>query len=166
MRFRLQLATVEQAPEISVLRLMVAEKLTAKYGQGPWSHSSTVKGVLYDLRNSVLYIAKHRQKIVATLALCSKKPWAIDPQYFTECQKPLYLIAMAVAPDWQGKGVGRQCLAEVDKIAAARPTKAIRLDAYDAEAGAGEFYRRCGYNEVGRASYRNVPLIYFERLIS
>ena len=165
MRVRLQLATVEQASEISVLRLMVAEKLTAKYGQGPWSHSSTVKGVLYDLRNSVLYIAKHRQKVIATLALCTKKPWAIDPKYFTKCQTPLYLIAMAVAPEWQGKGIGRQCLAQVDKIVGDWPADAIRLDAYDAAAGAGEFYRRCGYNEVGRAMYRTVPLIYFERLI-
>jgi hypothetical protein len=45
------------------------------------------------------------------------------------------------------------------------PGDAIRLDAYDAEAGAGEFYRKYGFREVGRASYRNVPLIYFERLL-
>jgi len=39
---------------------------------------------------------------------------------------------------------------------------AIRLDAYDAEAGAGRFYARCGYTELGRAIYRSAPLIYYE----
>ena len=42
---------------------------------------------------------------------------------------------------------------------------AIRLDAYDAEAGAGEFYVKCGFREVGRVAYRGVPLTYYERLI-
>ena len=45
------------------------------------------------------------------------------------------------------------------------PSDAIRLDAFDADAGAGEFYSKCGFREVGRASYRSVPLIYFEMLV-
>jgi hypothetical protein len=45
------------------------------------------------------------------------------------------------------------------------PSDAIRLDAYNADADAGEFYRKCGFREVGRALYRNVPLIYFEMLL-
>ena len=31
-----------------------------------------------------------------------------------------------------------------------------------APAGAGEFYRKCGYTHVGGKSYRGVPLLYFE----
>ncbi len=38
----------------------------------------------------------------------------------------------------------------------------IRLDAYDAPAGAGEFYRKFGFSEMGRTSYRGTPLVYFE----
>jgi len=45
------------------------------------------------------------------------------------------------------------------------PADALCLDAYDTDAGAGEFYRKCGFTEVGRAVYRNTPLIYFERLL-
>ena len=43
---------------------------------------------------------------------------------------------------------------------------AIRLDAFDAEAGAGAFYARCGWTEVGRAVYRGAPLIYYQFLIA
>ena len=165
MSLRLQLATVEQAPEISALRQAVAADLAEQFGPGPWARSSTVKGVLFDLRTSVVYVATHRHKIIATLALCTKKPWAIDRKYFTRARKPLYLVSMAVAPEMQRNGIGRSCLANVDKIVAAWPANAICLDAYDAAAGAGEFYRRCGFYETGRATYRAVPLIYFEKLL-
>ena len=42
------------------------------------------------------------------------------------------------------------------------PSDAIWLDAYDADAGAGEFYGKCGFRAVGRATCRNALLIYFE----
>jgi GNAT superfamily N-acetyltransferase len=58
--------------------------------------------------------------------------------------------------------VGRRCLEQTLRIARDRAADAIRLDAYDAPAGAGEFYRKCGFREVGRTSYRGSPLIYFE----
>jgi GNAT superfamily N-acetyltransferase len=76
---------------------------------------------------------------------------------------PLYLTGMAVCPDKQRKGLGRLCIDEALRIARKWPSDAIRLDAYDADAG--EFYRKCGFREVGRALYRNVPLIYFEMLL-
>jgi GNAT superfamily N-acetyltransferase len=71
---------------------------------------------------------------------------------------------MAVEPLLQGRGIGRQLLAEADRVSRFLATEAIRLDAYDAPAGAGGFYARCGYREVGRAVYRRVPLVYYERL--
>lgn len=165
MRVKLELATVEQAPEISALRQTVADRLTARFGRGPWSRSSSVKGVLYDLRNSTVYVVRKRNRIIATLALGTKKPWAISPKSFTKCRRPLYLISMAVLPTWQGKGVGRACLDAVQKIAKSWPADSLRLDAYDAAAGAGGFYGRGGFREVGRATYRTVPLIYFERML-
>ena len=55
--------------------------------------------------------------------------------------------------------MGRLGAAEADY------TDAIRLDAFDAKAGAGGFYAKCGYTEVGRTSYRNAPLIYYQLLL-
>ena len=73
---------------------------------------------------------------------------------------------MAVTPNEQRKGIGRLCIEEVRRIAGQWPVDAIRLDAYDAAAGVGEFYRKCGFREVGRAVYKGTPLIYFEMLLS
>ena len=42
---------------------------------------------------------------------------------------------------------------------------AIRLDAFDCAAGAGEFYRKCGFTEAARVVYKGVPLIDFEMVL-
>ena len=117
------------------------------------------------MRNGTVYVARKRNKPIATLTLATKKPWAIDRKYFSKSKWPLYLVGMAVAPDEQRKGIGRRCIEETIKIARQWPIDAIRLDAYDAAAGAGEFYRKCGFREVGRTSYKGAPLIYFELLL-
>jgi GNAT superfamily N-acetyltransferase len=102
---------------------------------------------------------------VATLRLATKKPWAIDRATFTPVARPLYLTTMAIAPTLQRRGLGRQCLVQALSLGRAWPAQSLCLDAYDAPAGAGEFYRRCGFREVGRATYRGVPLLYFESLL-
>jgi len=62
----------------------------------------------------------------------------------------------------QRTGLGRACMEAAREAAVRWPADAIRLDAYDAEAGAGGFYAKCGYREVGRVVYRNTPLVYYE----
>jgi hypothetical protein len=50
--------------------------------------------------------------------------------------------------------------------ACAWPADAIRLDAFDATAGAGPFYAKCGYREIAHVIYKKDPLIYFELILS
>lgn len=161
-RLKFALATADDAVEIAALRTAVGAALAKKYGPGHWAGVATDRGVLRDLKGSQLLVARSRGKIVGALTLTTKKPWAIDVSYFTPCERPLYLINMAVLPTRQRKGVGRALLGEARKMAAAFPADAIRLDAYDAPAGAGGFYRRCGCRSRGRATYRGTPLVYFE----
>ncbi len=165
MEIKLVPGKVKDAAAIAELRTRVAEHLTLKHGNGPWSSATSEKGVLYAMRNSELLVAREGGKIVASLQLVKKKPWVIDVSYFTACDQPLYLMGMAVEPERQRQGIGRGCLEAAKRIAIEWPAKAIRLDAYDAAAGAGEFYARCGYREVGRKSYRNVPLVYYEMML-
>jgi GNAT superfamily N-acetyltransferase len=161
-----QQAAAEDAAEIAALQTAVADHLTGLHGKGVWSSKVSEKGVLFAMRISRVLVAREGKEIVGTLRLASKKPWAIDTSYFTACRKPLYLVGMAVKPAQQRRGIGRRCLEETAKLARAWPADAIRLDAFDAVAGAGHFYARCGYTEVGRTSYRNTPLIYYELLLA
>lgn len=162
------LAIEADANAIAGLRNAASEKLTREFGEGNWSAPSTERGVLRDLSRPKFQrtlIARDGDAIAGTLCLQTKKPWAIDVKYFTSAQKPLYLIGMAVHPDWQGKGVGRLMLKEAETMARAWPGDAIRLDAWDAKAGAGPFYAKCGFREVGRVVYKTAPLVYYEMVL-
>ena len=158
-------ATPHDAPAIAALRTAVAERLTRNYGPGHWSPAVSERGVLQGMRTSRVFVARDGGRALATLRLATKKPWAIDTAYFTGCGRALYLTDMAVAPDVQRRGIGRRCLAEARRLARDWPADAIRLDAYDAPAGAGGFYARCGFHEVGRVTYRKTPLVYYELLV-
>jgi GNAT superfamily N-acetyltransferase len=153
------------AGPIARLRTAAAEDLTRRYGDGHWSSSVSEQGVLRGFRDSRVLVARDGGAIAGTLRLTAKKPWAIDAGHFTAVARPVYLVDMAVDPRVQRQGVGRMLLAAAAARARAWPAQAVRLDAYDADAGAGGFYAACGFTEVGRVVYRRVPLLYFELLL-
>src|SRR5690348_9206803 len=101
MRIRLKAASPADVISIVELRAAVAGKLTADFGAGPWSRASTDKSVLFDMRNSKLFVAREGKEVIATLRLTTKKPWAIDRSYFAASHRPLYLLSMAVSPNLQ-----------------------------------------------------------------
>jgi GNAT superfamily N-acetyltransferase len=166
MRFRLELATADLAPALAELHTAVAGHLTRQFGAGPWSSKTSDTGVLLAMRTSRVFVAREGSGIVGTLRLTTKKHWAIDTSTFTARANPVYLLAMAIIPNRQSQGLGRKCLEAAKDLARAWTADALRLDAYDHPAGAGPFYARCGFAEVGRTVYRNTPLIYHELLLN
>ena len=154
------------AVELAALHTAAAGRLTALYGTGPWSSATSEKSVLFWMRHAFVFVIEENNAIVATFHLAAKKPWAIDAKYFTKAKKPLYLLSMAVIPNRQRQGLGRKCLQQALIIAKSLNADCIRLDAYNAAAGAGPFYSQCGFAERGRVVYRNAPLIYYEHILS
>jgi GNAT superfamily N-acetyltransferase len=150
------------AEELTALHAAAAADLTARFGSGHWSNFSAVRKVEGPTAVVRTRVGVERGRIVSTLRLQTKKPWAIDVGYFTPVARPLYLVAMVVAVGRQRHGLGRQALQDAADVARKWPADAIRLDAYDAEAGAGAFYARCGYAERGRRHYKGNPLVYYE----
>jgi GNAT superfamily N-acetyltransferase len=165
MKVTLKSATAAQAAAIVKLRMATNERLTRDFGHGPWTSTVTEKGVLFGMRNGRVYVARDGRILIGTLQLTTKKPWAIDRSYFSQCKRPLYLLAMAVAPDRQRQGIGRAMLEDIKCVVKAWPGDAIRLDAYNLPGGGGAFYAKCGYEERGRVTYRGAPLIYYELLL-
>jgi len=165
MKISFTTASEADAPAIAALRTSVAEHLTRRFGKGHWSSCVSEKSVLRNIKTSRVLVMRDNQEIIGTLRLATKKPWAIDLSYFKSVSRPLYLLDMAVSPDRQRGGIGRWLIEEAKAVARAWPSEAIRLDAYDSDAGAGPFYAKCGFSEVGRKSYRGVPLVYFELML-
>lgn len=165
MSLRFRDATPADVPTIAALQNAAAGALTARFGPGHWSALASERGALLSQRHARVRIGREGKHILTVLRLAPKKPWAIDVSYFTPVKRPLYLIGMAVSVARQGEGLGRLALEDARTVATAWPADAIRLDAYDAKAGAGGFYASCQYVERGRVVYRGNALRYYELLL-
>jgi GNAT superfamily N-acetyltransferase len=166
MKLAFALATSSDAPALAALQTAAADDLTRRYGHGFWSSVTTERGVIANMRYAKVLLARRGKTIAGTLRLANKKPWAIDVGYFTPVKKAIYLTGMAVLPKLQRQGIGRLLLEEAVAQARLWPADAIRLDAFDAAAGAGGFYASCGFRDVAHVVYKGDPLIYFELVLS
>jgi GNAT superfamily N-acetyltransferase len=165
MKLVFSIAEQNDAPELAALHTAVADDLWRRHRNGMPPAATTERNVLFRWQHGRVLIARNGGHIVGTLRLQTMKPWAIDVAYFTPVKKAIYLIGMAVMPAMQRQGIGGLLLAEAAKHAGTWPADAIRLDAFDTDSGAGGFYAKCGFREVGRVTYRKSQLIYFERLL-
>lgn len=164
-RLSFGVADTADAAAVAELRALAARDLTTRFGPGHWSGETTASGVVAGMMDSKVFIARRGAAVVATFRVSAVKPWAMQDAHFTPCDHPLYLTDMVVRPDLQGRGIGKRCLDEAVCCAREWPAGAIRLDAYDTNAGAGPFYEKCGFCEVTRVTQRGVPLVYYERLM-
>jgi len=163
MRFRD--ATEDDVAIIAALQNAAAGALTARFGAGHWSSLVTERGAALSLRHSRVRVGRSGKRILTTLRLAKKKPWAIDVSYFTPVKRQIYLTGMTVSVAHWGQGLGKLAIEDACAVARSWPADAIRLDAYDAPAGAGDFYLKCGFKERGRVVYRSDPLVYYELLL-
>lgn len=166
MKLKFRDATPDDAPVIAGLQNAAAGALTARFGEGHWSGLVSERGAVLAQRQSQVRVGRKGRLILTVLRLAQTKPWAIDVAYFTPVKRPLYLTGMAVSVAHQGEGLGRLALEDARAVAEAWPADAIRLDAYDAAAGAGSFYAKCGFRERGRVVYKGTPLVYYELLLA
>ncbi len=158
----IEAAVESDAAAVADLHAAVAKDLTERHGRGRWSSTVGQASVLRAIRTFRVLVARDGAEVIGTLQLQTVKPWAIDRSYFADVERPIYLVSMAVGPGSQRRGIGRLLLDEAQSVARAWPAQSIRLDAYDADAGAGGFYTKCGFSEAGRVTYRGTPLIYYE----
>ena len=103
MELSFSIAADADVPEVAQLRAAVAADLTRRYGHGHWSATATEKSVLRDVMTSRVLLARQDGRIVGTLRLATKKPWAIDAAYFSPCRK-------RAVPDRHGGAAGDAAL--------------------------------------------------------
>jgi len=165
MSLRFRDAKLDDVPVIAALQNAAAGALTARFGAGHWSSLMTERGAALAQRHARVRVGRSGKHILTVVRLATKKPWAIDVSYFTPVKRPVYLTGLAVSVAHQGQGLGRLAMEDACNVARDWPADAIRLDAYDSQAGAGDFYLKCGFEERGRVVYRGDPLVYYELLL-
>jgi GNAT superfamily N-acetyltransferase len=159
-------ATAKDISTIAALQNATAGALTARFGEGHWSAQASERGVELSMRHARLRVGRSGKLVLTVLRLATRKPWAIDVSFFTPVKRPLYLTGMAISVAHQGQGLGRMALDDARQIALDWPADAIRLDAYDATAGAGGFYAKCGFEKRGQVTYKGTPLVYYELVLA
>ena len=163
---RCRLATATDAAQIRAVRSAAAEDLTRRFGSGHWSQVSGVRTIRKHLADETTWAGEQSGELVATLRLTEAKigfyrsAWFANPKSIAR-----YLMHMAVSPDHQGFGCGTALLAEIEKVASKLGAECVRLDSYDAPAGAGPFYAKAGYTRVHSGEVNGVPLLYWEKLL-
>ncbi len=158
-------ATIADAPALAGLHTEVAERLTRDFGRGHWSTRHVGKGRLVcdaqcESTGGAATHEGHRNAPARDEEALGDRQGVLQ-----RLPAPLYLTGMAVATAFQRRGIGRAMLEDAQRVARDWPADCIRLDAYDFPGGAGEFYAKCGFREVGRVVYRKTPLIYYELLL-
>jgi GNAT superfamily N-acetyltransferase len=165
MTLSFRLASNADIAALLKLRLAIDVDQAERFGDRRWSTTINERSVARGLKASRTLVATRRGRIVAAVRMETKKPWAIDLKYFTPACKAVYLHDVNVEPRSQGSGIGRHLLERAKAVAREWPVDAIRVDTYDGESGAGPFYEKCGFVEVGRTKYRSVPLVYLELVL-
>jgi GNAT superfamily N-acetyltransferase len=157
-----RLAGKTDVPALVELQLAIDADQAERFGDDRYTTTISEKSVARSLESSRMVVATRRGRIVGTVRMETKKPWAIDLNYFTPACKAVYLHNVNVHPQLQRSGIGRQLMERVKQVAKEWPVDTIRLDAYDGPSGAGPFYRKCGFKKLGHALYRSVPMVYYE----
>jgi GNAT superfamily N-acetyltransferase len=156
------LARETDIPALLELQLAIDADQAERFGDDRYTTTISEKSIARSLKSSRMVVATRRGRIVGTVRMETKKPWAIDLNYFTPACTAVYLHNVNVNPTLQRTGIGRQLMEYVKQVAKDWPVAAIRLDAYDGPAGGGPFYSKCGFKKLGHAIYRGVPLVYYE----
>jgi ribosomal protein S18 acetylase RimI-like enzyme len=81
--------------------------------------------------------------------------------------RPAVIHRLAVHPDSQGRGIGKQLLLYAEELAKSQEYTSIRLDAYSANPAAIKMYERADYSPVGQIQFpfRKHPYQCFEKVL-
>ena len=160
-----RVARREDAAAVHAIRVAAADELTHRHGDGRWARVTPERILRKHIASKNVHVAECGEAL-ATYALKRRRIGFYDPAWFAHPgDDAIYLTDMAVRPDIQRRGVGRAVMAAIDEFARSLGCGAVRFDAYDAAAGAGRFYEKCGYTCVHRGSVNGVGLEYFEKVL-
>ena len=167
MNVAIRAAERADAETIHAIRTSAADALTAEFGSGHWSHVESLDTLRRHAVDRDLFLAMSNGEAFGTFELESKTPGFYSRHWFTDPDAPAYyLFSMAIVKTSQRRGLGRTIMDEMEAMAVAHGKRALRLDAYDAPAGAGVFYEKCGFVLVHEGSFNRVPLRYYEKVLA
>ena len=87
MALSIRFATESDIPALLKLRLAVDRNQARRFGKNRWSTTINLKSVARGLKSSRVLLARRPGRIIATLRMETKKPWAINLRYSLAWQR-------------------------------------------------------------------------------
>lgn len=121
-----------------------------------------------DIKSGSLYILEDKDNCLGIISINEKQsPEYKELHWLVEGGKVLVIHRLAVNPECQKQGVGRQLMDFAEKYAAEKGYASIRLDAYSRNPRAFNLYERRGYIKVGQLFFpkREFPFYCYEKAV-
>jgi len=166
------LATLKDAKAIEQMRHLASEDLERKLGPGPWSGRSRLASIrerlrLADperLRSKTLYVALRDGLAVGSVGVGTTAPGFWRKSYWKDPKaKALGVFDLVVAPELQGRGIGRYLMDHIVNLAREHGIEYVRLDAFASNPFSTAFYRHIDFDERAAIDVRGCDLILFEK---
>jgi GNAT superfamily N-acetyltransferase len=157
-------ATHEAVDEVLELARSCARHMAGR-GIMQWDDLYPDRGSIeHDARGGGALLARQHRELVAYLALDSVQ----DPEYaevgWHLRESPVAVVhRLMVSPVWQGRGLGRWCMAVAEQRAAQAGYATMRLDAFTGNPSAMRLYEHCGYSPAGVVHFRTGEFTCFEK---
>ena len=97
--------------------------------------------------------------------------WRHDSMVWKDANhKALYLYKLAIRPIYQGRGWGKWCVSQVERLAKESGCQAVRFDAIARHTGLCAFYRKLGYHERAVQTVQDYygvswNVVFFEKIL-
>lgn len=133
------------------LHVFVIQQTGAYLGRGPWDDDIYAIEEAYLKKQGEFLIGECDGLVVAMGALRRTTPERAE------------IKRMRVLPDYQGRGYGQLILDELEARARALGYQVLHLDTSILQIPAQRLYEKNGFREVGRAFYRQLEVILYEK---
>ena len=123
---------------------------------------------LNDINNNSLYIARieNSQEIIACIVLNEyQDPEYKDIKWSFDQGKIAVIHRLMVHPKSEGRGIARNLVEFIEKLAKENGYTALRLDVFSQNLRSFNFYKKQGYHVSGKVNFRKGEFLCCEKMI-
>lgn len=138
--------------QVYSLHILALKDAGAYEGEGPWNEDMKMIEEVYLHNDGEFLVGENNGQIVCMGAF---------KKYTTRWAE---VKRIRVHPDFQGLGLGRKVMEELEQAAQKKGYKGFVLNSLEIQTAAHRLYRNCGYEETAREVIDGSPSIWFEKL--
>ncbi len=152
---------------MSLIEACIKDMESQNIYQWIWGFYPTRDFFEKDVKHASLFLLENEGRCLGIISIDENQPPEYEAlKWFVNNSKILVIHRLAVAPDFQGQGIGHRLLDFAENFALKTGYASIRLDAYSGNLRAINFYENRGYKKVAAELYfpqRELPFYCYEK---